>query len=513
MTTITLSLVSHTNAGKTTLARSLLGREIGDVRDQPHVTEFAERHELIRSAEGDALILWDTPGFGDSARLVRRLRQRDEPLGWMTELWDRWRDHPLWASQQALRHVQAGSDVVLYLVNAAESPTGAGYVASEMELLGWLGKPVLVLLNQLGAPRAPHDEAAEHQAWQARVEGYAHVRGVLAMDAFARCWVHEMTLLDAVVALLDGEQRQAMRRLAAAWTARRQGTFAQSVQVIGESLARIAAAREVVPGGAGIGGALRSVGSMLARRGDATPPAAAQQRLAAALQTEVRASTARLLALHGLHGQAEGEILARVATQFAVHEKVSEGKAAVVGGALSGALVGLKADVLSGGFTLGGGLIAGSLLGALGAAGLARGINLVRGTDQSWVAWSDAALDGAVDAALLRYLAVAHFGRGRGDWAEGEAPAHWRETVAQALAPHRAALTALWQGRSKKRDGSDSPTALAAALTPIVGAALRDALARLYPQATALAFGPPGGEPAPAAAAGEVAPTPAAGAR
>ena len=42
MTTITLSLVSHTNAGKTTLARTLLSADIGDVRDQAHVTEFAE---------------------------------------------------------------------------------------------------------------------------------------------------------------------------------------------------------------------------------------------------------------------------------------------------------------------------------------------------------------------------------------------------------------------------------------------------------------------------------------
>mgnify|MGYP003495171562 CR=1 FL=1 len=37
---IALSLVSHTNAGKTTLARTLLGRDIGEVRDAPHVTDL-----------------------------------------------------------------------------------------------------------------------------------------------------------------------------------------------------------------------------------------------------------------------------------------------------------------------------------------------------------------------------------------------------------------------------------------------------------------------------------------
>ena len=36
--TVDLSLISHTNAGKTTLARTLLGRDVGEVRDAPHVT-------------------------------------------------------------------------------------------------------------------------------------------------------------------------------------------------------------------------------------------------------------------------------------------------------------------------------------------------------------------------------------------------------------------------------------------------------------------------------------------
>ena len=36
---ISLSLVSHTNVGKTTLARTLLSQSVGEVRDEPHVTD------------------------------------------------------------------------------------------------------------------------------------------------------------------------------------------------------------------------------------------------------------------------------------------------------------------------------------------------------------------------------------------------------------------------------------------------------------------------------------------
>ena len=64
--TVSLSLVSHTNVGKTTLARTLLQRDIGEVRDEAHVTERAESQLWIESPAGDRLLLWDTPGFGEA---------------------------------------------------------------------------------------------------------------------------------------------------------------------------------------------------------------------------------------------------------------------------------------------------------------------------------------------------------------------------------------------------------------------------------------------------------------
>jgi len=477
---IRLSLVSHTNVGKTTLARTLLGRDIGEVRDEPHVTEFAEMHVLLRSPEGDELQLWDTPGFGDSVRLARRLLQADNPLVWLlAQVWDRWRDRAFWASQQALRHVREQTDVVLYLVNAAESPAAAGYVLPEMALLAWVGKPVIVLLNQLGAPRAPADEAADVERWRAHLAPHAPVRDVLPLDAFARCWVQEGTLLRAISAALDTTSGTAsgagapMQRLAAAWAATRLATFDAALHELAGSLARIAAARAPLVGSA-----------WLARRQQA---ASAQQVLAEMLDLEVRASTSRLIELHGLAGRAQGEILdqilGRVATQFELRQRVGEGRAALVGGVLSGALTGLKADIVSGGLTLGGGMLAGGLLGALGAAGLARGLNIVRGTGQGFAAWSADAIAPLVEAALLRYLAVAHFGRGRGEWQQGEAPPFWRAVVGAALAPQRDRLAALWRERGMKFDNAGEAERLAAALQPLLASATQAALEALYPGA------------------------------
>ena len=41
--TISLSLVSHTNVGKTTLARTLLNRNVGVVRDEPLMSPYLLR--------------------------------------------------------------------------------------------------------------------------------------------------------------------------------------------------------------------------------------------------------------------------------------------------------------------------------------------------------------------------------------------------------------------------------------------------------------------------------------
>ena len=62
---IQLALVSHTNNGKTTLARTLLGADVGEVRDAAHVTLSSDAHPLLATSAGDALLLWDTPGFGE----------------------------------------------------------------------------------------------------------------------------------------------------------------------------------------------------------------------------------------------------------------------------------------------------------------------------------------------------------------------------------------------------------------------------------------------------------------
>lgn len=472
-TTINLSLVSHTNVGKTTLARTLLGRDIGEVRDAAHVTDIASGHVLVQ-ADGDTLMLWDTPGFGDTARLLDRLRMSGNPIGWLlSQVWDRWRERPLWSSQQAVKNAREQADVILYLVNAAEDPAAASYIPLEMDVLAWVGKPVVVLLNQVGPPR--EDGAADTDRWTGLMRQHPHVRAVLPLDAFARCWVQEGVLLGQIAPLLDVAKRPAMERLTARWTQLNQDRFRASMAVLASHLGETLRDREELGEGDWRDGLARALGAGSAEAATARRAMAA---LSDRLASGTRTSTDALIALHGLSGSATRLVLDRLDRDFRRSEKAPEGASAIFGGLASGAVTGLAADAMAGGLTLGGGMIVGGILGALSAAGIARGVNLARGENSNQVRWSEAAFADLFGAALLRYLAVAHFGRGRGAWEEGELPPFWQEHVSAVVDQHKAALTALHTAASRG-DAAQTDAALAD-LFQRAGGAL---LARLYPQA------------------------------
>ena len=487
-TTVNLSLISHTNAGKTTLVRTLLTRDVGEVRDAAHVTEVATGYVMLQAA-GDTLMLWDTPGFGDTARLLRRLKLSGNPLGWLlTQVWDRFRERPLWSSQQAVRNARDHADVILYLVNASEDPADARYVALEMEILGWIGKPVVLLLNQMGPPRDDND--AEEQRWEAHLADSAVVRGTLTLDAFARCWVQEGNLLRVIAPLLPAEKQPAMARLGAAWRETNLDRFRESMAILARQLARAAVDRETVPEQNWqdkVSGALRREESPEARR--------AMEKLAERLQAEIRGSTEALIAAHGLTGNAARDVLARMQRDYATTEKAKEGYAAMLGGILSGAIGGLAADVAAGGLTLGGGMLVGGILGALGAGSAARGYNLVRGEQDEGLRWSEDFFLCLVRNGLLRYLAVAHFGRGRGDYEESEHPSFWESNVEGVVEGRRDEIRRLWErGKSVPADALQAP------LEALLAECASRLLVHFYPEARDILGGEPQSTAAPAPA-------------
>ena len=238
--------------------------------------------------------------------MLKRLQQGEKPVGWfLSHVWDRFADRPFWCSQQAMHNAREISHVILYVVNAGEQASSSGYIDAEMRILGWIGKPVILLLNQLGPPREAAQSQADVAQWQAHIAQFKWIEMVLPFDAFARCWVQEGTLLAHVQRLLTGERQQPFARLRDSWRERNLAVFRESMQALADQIAAAAADAEPIEELDIQGKARAWLGAVATgvERSDARLERA-QSDLAGRLDAHIRSTTEKLVQLHGLTGRA-----------------------------------------------------------------------------------------------------------------------------------------------------------------------------------------------------------------
>jgi hypothetical protein len=119
-----------------------------------------------------------------------------------------------------------------------------------------------------------------------------------------------------------------------------------------------------------------------------------------------------------------------------------------IGGALtSGAYAGLHLDAATGGIGMGlftvAGAVVGGVLGFLGGEAWAE--RRAGGTPTP-VTWSDEYLDLLVQDVIIRYLAIAHFGRGQGQYVtDPENPRFWVDKVKALVLRRQATLHEQWK--------------------------------------------------------------------
>ena len=255
-------------------------------------------------------------------------------------------------------------------------------------------------------------------------------KNVLPMDAFARCWVQEFALFDAIGDVLTAEQKVTYESLREAWSRQRRAIYSTSVEAIAnymtqlavdhEELSEYSLTEQVKDWG-------RRLGVIKLQSG---PIEDAKNALAARAADSLCALTQRLIDAHGIEGAGvKREILRRLKTDWTVHTAANPKGAAIVGAVGTGAASGLAADLATGGLSAGLGTLLGTVIGAIGGAGAALAYNQVKGVHGTRVSWSKMAMQNFLLEAILLYLAVAHFGRGRGYWEESEAPAFWKDVV------------------------------------------------------------------------------------
>lgn len=193
--TIRIAVVGHTNVGKTSLLRTLTrDQSFGEVSIRPATTRQVEAIRLDLGA-GRLLEFDDTPGFEDSVGLLDTLHRCDpDPRTPGPLRLERFLATPAamieFAQEaKALRQLLA-ADLAIYVVDVSEPVSGR--FADECVILGWSGKPCLVVLNFIA-------RAAATDAWR---------------DALRNAGLHNVVAFDTVVFDPDDERRL-LRQLAA----------------------------------------------------------------------------------------------------------------------------------------------------------------------------------------------------------------------------------------------------------------------------------------------------------
>ena len=195
-------------------------------------------------------------------------------------------------------------------------------------------------------------------------------------------------------------------------------------------------------------------------------------------QSDAKA-TQRLLEIHHLDGQAASQIQEQLRGQLQVSKPVDAQAASLWGALTAGAATGLGADLMAGGLTLGAGALVGALVGALTFGGAAWGANKMFDQEKQSFQLSADYLTAMVSQALLKYLLISHFGRGRGRYTSPSAPQQWSEAALGVVQLQAAQWAAIWeQARMNEPESAES---LQSAVNDLLAQSLQQLMNRLYP--------------------------------
>ena len=162
---------------------------------------------------------------------------------------------------------------------------------------------------------------------------------------------------------------------------------------------------------------------------------------------------------------------------FAEPQQVEAAVWSALSGVATGALAGLVVDLKAGGLSFGGGALLGGLGGGLSAYALIKTYNLVRGDDNK-LHWSREHFREQIKLALLSYLSVAHFGRGRGSWKRDPRPEHWQREVNDVVEACKEMTDSVWKRASHTETGVTTVNEEVETMVRELG---RMVLMRLYP--------------------------------
>ncbi|RZI96341.1 MAG: DUF3482 domain-containing protein [Variovorax sp.] len=346
-TALRIAVVGHTNAGKTSLLRTLTRRvSFGEVSDRPGTTRHVEAVEL--NVDGQAAVRFlDTPGLEDAVTLRQHLDAFDDasltPPDRIRRFLQSPEAHGVFEQEAKVLRALLEVDAAFLVIDAREAVLPK--FRAEIELLNACGRPVLPVLNFV------RDPASREPAWRELLSAYG-LHAVVRFDAAAPFVGAERELYQDLGTLLR-DRRDALRRVVDALTVEAEERRRAAAARIAELAIDVAALRRSVPA-------------------EAFNDSVQREAAIGALQKEVSAKAQRcasdLLALYGFReGDADEAPLplveGRWSMDFFSPEAIKDAGLRLGKGAAVGAAVGVVADLALAGLSLGAATALGASIG------------------------------------------------------------------------------------------------------------------------------------------------------
>lgn len=235
-----IAIVGHTNAGKTSLLRTLTRQaDFGEVSDRPGTTRHAEAIDL--RLDGSAAVRFiDTPGLEDSVALLEylgTLEAESRPERVRAFLRGPEARESFEQEAKVLRALIEQADAAMVVIDTRE-PVLPKYRA-EIEILTWCAKPIMPVLNFVRYLNTRRDD------WhQMLLESNLHAR--VEFDVVAPFIGSERQLYGDLATLLPA-RRQQLQQIVEALALEARDRRLAACRVVASGLIDVAAMRRALP--------------------------------------------------------------------------------------------------------------------------------------------------------------------------------------------------------------------------------------------------------------------------
>jgi hypothetical protein len=358
---IDIAVVGHTNAGKTSLLRTLTRQaRFGEVAERPGTTRHVQAIAL--DTDGQTLVRYfDTPGLEDSVALQHHLKQLPEaltPPQRVRALLDGPEARGVFEQEAKVLRQMLAADAAIYVIDCRE--TLLPKHRSEIEVLNTCARPIMPVLNFV---RSANSREAE---WREALAGYGLHAAVL-FDAVAPFVGAERQLYEDLSVLMR-QHKATLQTVLLDLERQTSERQAASAQRVADTLISAAAMRrELAP----------------ATLADARAKAAFVQAFRDELITNVRRCVHDLLQMHGFAPDDATLDVAPWTSDRWASDLFNPETLAHVGrllgkGAAAGAAVGLTLDLALAGLSLGAATALGAAIGGALSQGWGQAPRMMR---------------------------------------------------------------------------------------------------------------------------------------